>query len=201
MHKPAQVELQLDRPQLPYLETLGPVIAGGIPAHCRRRQPNPTKKGPHIRMLPSFFFTNNTGAPQGQTLGLMKPLSSSSCSYSFNPLNLVGAIRYKALEIGLEPSNSSIEKFISLSGGNPDKSSGNTSGNSLTTGMSFGFNSPCCVSLTVARYPLHPFFIIRLAYKAEITRGEVYAPLPTKQNSISPGTWKITFFLRQSTMA
>ena len=31
MHKPAQVELQLDRPQLPYSETLGPIIAGGIP--------------------------------------------------------------------------------------------------------------------------------------------------------------------------
>ena len=27
MHKPAQVELQLDRPQLPYSETLVPIIA------------------------------------------------------------------------------------------------------------------------------------------------------------------------------
>ena len=45
MHKPAQVELQLDRPQLPYSETLGPIIAGGSPAHYRRRQPNPTRKG------------------------------------------------------------------------------------------------------------------------------------------------------------
>ena len=32
MHKPAQVELQLDRPQLPYSETLGPIIARGSPA-------------------------------------------------------------------------------------------------------------------------------------------------------------------------
>ena len=31
MHKPAQVELQLDRPQLPYSEILGPIIAGGSP--------------------------------------------------------------------------------------------------------------------------------------------------------------------------
>ena len=31
MHKPAQVELQLDRPQLPYSETLGPIIAEGSP--------------------------------------------------------------------------------------------------------------------------------------------------------------------------
>ena len=47
MHKPAQVELQLDRPQLPYSETLGPTIVGGSPARYRRRQPNPIRKGPH----------------------------------------------------------------------------------------------------------------------------------------------------------
>ena len=45
MHKPAQVELQLDRPQLPYSKILEPIIAGGSPAHYCRRQPNPTKKG------------------------------------------------------------------------------------------------------------------------------------------------------------
>ena len=50
MHKLAQVELQLDRPQLPYSETLGSIIAGGSPAHYRRRQPNPTKKGPYIKL-------------------------------------------------------------------------------------------------------------------------------------------------------
>ena len=47
MHKPAQIELQLDRPQLPYSEILGPIIARGSPAHYRGRQPNPTKKGPY----------------------------------------------------------------------------------------------------------------------------------------------------------
>ena len=36
----------MDRPQLPYSKTLGPIIAGGSPAHYRRRQPNPTRKGP-----------------------------------------------------------------------------------------------------------------------------------------------------------
>ena len=50
MHKPAQVELQLDQPQLLYSEILGPIIAGGSPAHYRRRQPNPTKKGPYIKL-------------------------------------------------------------------------------------------------------------------------------------------------------
>ena len=51
MHKPAQVELQLDRPQLPYSETLGPIIAGGSPARYCRRQPNPTRKGPHNHIV------------------------------------------------------------------------------------------------------------------------------------------------------
>ena len=50
MHKPAQIELQLDWSQLPYSEILGHIIAGGSPAHYRRRQPNPTKKGPYIKL-------------------------------------------------------------------------------------------------------------------------------------------------------
>ena len=50
MHKPAQVELQLDRPQLLYSETLGPITGGGSPARYHRRQPNPAKKGPHIKL-------------------------------------------------------------------------------------------------------------------------------------------------------
>ena len=46
-HKPDQVELQLDWSQLPYSEILWPIIAEGSPAYYRRRQPNPTKKGPY----------------------------------------------------------------------------------------------------------------------------------------------------------
>jgi len=39
-------------------------------------------------MLPSFFLTNNTGAPQGETLGLTNFLSSKSLSYPhFGPKN------------------------------------------------------------------------------------------------------------------
>ncbi|GJS01549.1 hypothetical protein Tco_0318057 [Tanacetum coccineum] len=36
----------------------------------------------HIRNDPSFFLTNKTGAPQGEELGLIKPLSDSSFSCS-----------------------------------------------------------------------------------------------------------------------
>ena len=48
-----QVELQLDRPQLPYSETLGPITAGGSPAHYRRRQTNTpyTKKAPILILM------------------------------------------------------------------------------------------------------------------------------------------------------
>ena len=35
----------------------------------------------------SFFFTNNTGAPHGEILGLMKPLSRRSFKYFFNYLS------------------------------------------------------------------------------------------------------------------
>ena len=58
MHKPAQVELQLDRPQLPYSETLGPTTAGGSPARYRRRQPNPIRKGPHTLKLRGYWVLN-----------------------------------------------------------------------------------------------------------------------------------------------
>ncbi|GJR85205.1 putative reverse transcriptase domain-containing protein [Tanacetum coccineum] len=38
----------------------------------------------HIRNNPSFFLTNKTGAPQGEELGLINPLSDSSFSCSDN---------------------------------------------------------------------------------------------------------------------
>ena len=40
MHKPAQVELQLDQSQLPYSETFRPITAGGNPAQ-RNTQKRP----------------------------------------------------------------------------------------------------------------------------------------------------------------
>ncbi|GJU29043.1 hypothetical protein Tco_1172632 [Tanacetum coccineum] len=46
----------------------------------------------HIRNDPSFFLTNKTGAPQGEELGLIKPLSDSSFSCSDNSLSWYGAI-------------------------------------------------------------------------------------------------------------
>ncbi|GKF12171.1 hypothetical protein Tco_0050097 [Tanacetum coccineum] len=51
---------------------------------------------------------NKTGAPQGEELGLMKPLSESSCSCSDNSFILDGANRYGARATGVAPGIKSI---------------------------------------------------------------------------------------------
>nr|GFC32031.1 hypothetical protein [Tanacetum cinerariifolium] len=50
----------------------------------------------HILNEPSFFLKNKIGAPQGEELGLMKPLSESSCSCFDNSFISDGAKRYGA---------------------------------------------------------------------------------------------------------
>jgi hypothetical protein len=49
-------------------------------------------------------------APQGETLGRIKPLSNSSANCFFNSANSEAAILYGAREIGAVPGTSSIEK-------------------------------------------------------------------------------------------
>nr|GEW32239.1 putative reverse transcriptase domain-containing protein [Tanacetum cinerariifolium] len=55
------------------------------------------------KKYPSFFLTNRTGAPQGEELGLMKPLSVSSCSCSASSFISDGANLYGARAIGATP--------------------------------------------------------------------------------------------------
>ncbi|GJX09214.1 hypothetical protein Tco_0199073, partial [Tanacetum coccineum] len=64
----------------------------------------------HILNDPSFFLKNKTGAPQGEELGLMKPLSERSCSCSDNSFISDGANRYdaRATGVALESSRSGI---------------------------------------------------------------------------------------------
>ncbi|MFS8021575.1 hypothetical protein Hanom_Chr16g01429031 [Helianthus anomalus] len=62
----------------------------------------------HILKAPSFFFTNNTGAPQGEELGRIKPFSKSSCSCFDSSSSSVGAKRYGARAMGAAPGASSI---------------------------------------------------------------------------------------------
>ena len=84
----------------------------------------------HRRDEPSFFFTNSTGAPHGETLGRMNCFSNKSSSCFFNSPNSAGAIRYGEIDTGPAPGIKSIANSISLLGGSPGISSGNTSINS-----------------------------------------------------------------------
>ena len=67
----------------------------------------------HILKLPSFFFTNNTGALHSDKLGLIKPLSVSSYNCCFNSFNLVGDKQYGALEMGVAPGTRSMPNSTS----------------------------------------------------------------------------------------
>ncbi|GKF85725.1 hypothetical protein Tco_0253552, partial [Tanacetum coccineum] len=86
----------------------------------------------HILNDPSFFLTNKTRAPQGEELGLMKPLLERSCSCSDNSFISDGANRYGARATGATLGIKSIWKSTGRAGGRPGKSSGNTSGKSQT---------------------------------------------------------------------
>ncbi|GJV15482.1 hypothetical protein Tco_1360805 [Tanacetum coccineum] len=90
----------------------------------------------HILNDPSFFLTNKTEAPQGEELGLMNPLSESSCSCSDNSFILDGANRYGARATSVAPGIKSIWNFTGRAGGRPGKSSENTFGKSRTIGTS-----------------------------------------------------------------
>jgi len=78
----------------------------------------------HKRDEPSFFFTNSTGAPHGETLGQMNYFSIKSSSYFFNFANSAGVIRYIVIDTGPAPGTRSIANSISLLGGSPRISSG-----------------------------------------------------------------------------
>ncbi|GKF94029.1 hypothetical protein Tco_0283729, partial [Tanacetum coccineum] len=88
----------------------------------------------HILNDPSFFLTNKTGAPQGEELGLMKPLSESSCSCSNNSFISDGSNRYGARATGAAPGIKSIWNSTGRAEGRPGKSSGKTSGKSRMIG-------------------------------------------------------------------
>ncbi|GKC31387.1 hypothetical protein Tco_1038681 [Tanacetum coccineum] len=57
----------------------------------------------HIPNDPSFFLTNKTEALQGEELGLMNPLSESSCNCYDNSFISDGANRYGARATGAAP--------------------------------------------------------------------------------------------------
>ncbi|KAL0716170.1 hypothetical protein Bca4012_065492 [Brassica carinata] len=69
-------------------------------------------------MLTSFFFTNKTGAPQGEELDRMNPLSNRSSNCFFSSANSADAIRYGALATGLASGSKVIVKGLIRGGGN-----------------------------------------------------------------------------------
>ncbi|KAJ0470417.1 hypothetical protein HanIR_Chr14g0718601 [Helianthus annuus] len=96
------------------------------------------------------------GAPHGDELGWINPLSSNSCSCFLSSCISVGASLYGDLAIGDVPGTRSMRNSTCLSDGSPGSSSGNTSGYSRTTGTSSTF----CFSvvfMTYARKATYPF--------------------------------------------
>ena len=69
----------------------------------------------------------------GEVLGLMNPLSSSSCSWTLSSCNSIGAILCGVIEMGDVPRCNSIPKSTSLCGGSLGSSSGKISAYSQTT--------------------------------------------------------------------
>ena len=87
----------------------------------------------HNRRVLSLFLENRTGVPQGEVLGLMKPLSSNSYNWTLSSCNSIDAILCKVIEMGDVPGCNSIMKATSLYGGNLGSSSIKTSSYSQTT--------------------------------------------------------------------
>ena len=73
-----------------------------------------------------FFFTNNTGAPHGELLGLINLLSDESSICSFSSAISPGANRYRTRETGAVPDTNSILRTSPQAGDSPSKAS-NTS--------------------------------------------------------------------------
>ena len=104
--------------------------------------------------------------------------------------------------MGSAPDNRSIVNSISLSGGNLDKSYGNTSKYSITTGTSLTFFSSFTASTsTMANHTIHPFFIIFSTLTPDINLGEVIIHSPWNTQFTFSFGWKVIVLWKQSTRA
>ena len=68
----------------------------------------------HSRRVLSFFLVNNIGAPQGEVLGLIKPLFHNSYNWALSSCNSIGTILCRVIEIGDVSGCNSIVKSTSL---------------------------------------------------------------------------------------
>jgi hypothetical protein len=85
---------------------------------------------------------NKIGAPQGEELGRMYPVSCNFVSCFLSSFDYSTDILYGLLEIGAVPGKRSIINSTSLSNGIQGNSSRKTSGKSLTTRMFLPTNFP-----------------------------------------------------------
>ena len=107
----------------------------------------------HSRRVLSFFFANKTGAPHGEVLGLINPLSNNSCNWTLSSCYSIGDILCGVIEMGDVSRCNSIQKSTSLYGGNPGSSSEKTSSYSHTTQ---GRSKSCLASSSRVRLASQP---------------------------------------------
>jgi len=94
-----------------------------------------------------------------------------------------------------------METSISLTGGNPCNSSGNTSRNSLTTGILAKSMLPFFSSFTWASQAKQPFLSNFPATKTEITQLGITFLFPLNTTLLSLIHWIVTVLVKQSTCA
>ena len=94
-----------------------------------------------------------------------------------------------------------METSISLIRGSPGNSSENTSGNSLTVGISANSMLPLFNSLTLDNHARHPFLINFSVVMTEIIEFGTTLLSPLNTTFFSPSPWITTVLVKQSTCA
>ena len=105
----------------------------------------------HSLMLSSFFFTNNTGASHGDALGLIIPSPNNFYNWATNFFISTGASRYGAFETGAVLGANSISTLFLYRVVTLGDLFGNTSSNSLMTGIFRILGASRFVSIKVAK--------------------------------------------------
>src|SRR3954463_3305431 len=103
----------------------------------------------HSLIDPSFFLTNSTGAPHGDTLFSINFNSISSSSWTLSSTSSAGDIRYDGIAMGVAPGIKSMVNSVSRTGGSPDSFSGtHPESLSLQVGIAllpYRFHLPICL--------------------------------------------------------
>ena len=146
---------------------------------------------------PSFFLTQITSTPEGDTLGFISTKSNNSFNFIFNSYNSCIDILYGVLAISSVPGFNSIIKSISLLGGKHGNSYGNTSTHSHTTGrFSNPFSSPFSFRAKIS-YNWHPFCMLLCSCREEVNLKDTLWFLPTITVLCPKSSIKLNCFILQ----